>query len=580
MPVTSTPSDAIKCAEYLFLRLYELGIRSIFGVPGDYNLRLLDFVEPAGLHWVGNCNELNAAYAADGYSRINGISALITTFGVGELSAANGVAGAYAEKAPIVHIVGTPARSLQDRRVLMHHTFATGDYRQFAAVHEQITAAQVNLVDPQTAPDKIDWVLQEALFHQLPVYIEVPDDMADALVSTDNLKRKPVLTLPHVPEAQHEDSVVKSVLGRIHSAKRPAILLDGETRGLQILDLVEKLSKQTMWPTWTTIFGKGLIDESMPNVYGIFQGKYAPESWNEYFQTADLILHSGPHLSDTNSFSFSAVPRENVTIAISQHTVRVDGVIFRDLPLRRFLTKILLGLQPSKLGAQGPPHHPSPTLYLDKSLPLTQKHFYHYINPIFHQGDIILAETGTAAHGCRQFKLPPKSRLFTAVTWLSIGYMVPAALGAALAQREILGGSGNRKDGSSGQERVVLFVGDGSLQMSVQEISTMIKEGLNITCIILNNDGYTIERAIHGRKQRYNDIASWNHAHILPLLGQQSSAMESFLQARTWGELEAIIGSAKFISGKGVRIIEVFFDQEDCEGSLREMLNEQIRNGK
>ncbi|CAG9954334.1 unnamed protein product [Clonostachys rosea f. rosea IK726] len=580
MSLTSIPSDAVKCAEYIFSRLYSLGIRSVFGVPGDYNLRLLDIVEPAGLHWVGNCNELNAAYAADGYSRINGISALITTFGVGELSAANGIAGAYAEKAPVVHIVGTPARSLQDRRVFMHHTLVTGDYRRFAAVHQQITAAQVNLVDPQTAPDQIDWVLQEALFHQRPVYIEVPDDMADALVSTDNLKKKPVLPVPYVPEAQYEDSVVERVLGRLNSAKRPAILLDGETRGLQILDLVEDLSNRTMWPTWTTIFGKSLIDESMPNVYGIFQGKYAPESWGKYFQTADLILHFGPHLSDTNSFGFSAVPRENVTIAISQHTVRVDGVLFRDLPPRRFMSKILSNLQPLKLGAQGPSHYPLPTVDLDRSLRLTQKHFYHYINSIFNQGDIILAETGTAAHGCRQFKLPPKSRLFTAVTWLSVGYMVPAALGAALAQRELLGCSDNGRDGAPGKERVVLFVGDGSLQMTVQEISTMIREGLNITIIILNNNGYTIERAIHGRKQRYNDIASWNHAHILPLLEQQSSALESFPRARTWGELEAIIQSGKLNSGMGVVVIEVLFDQEDCEGSLREMLDEQIRKGK
>ncbi|CAH0014455.1 unnamed protein product [Clonostachys rhizophaga] len=244
------------------------------------------------------------------------------------------------------------------------------------------------------------------------------------------------------------------------------------------------------------------------------------------------------------------------------------------------MSKILSNLQPLKLGGQGPSHYPLPTVDLDRSSSLTQKHFYHCINPILNQGDIILAETGTAAHGCRQFRLPPKSRLFTAVTWLSIGYMVPAALGAALAQRELLGYSNNGRDGASGKERVVLFVGDGSLQMTVQEISTMIKEGVNITIIILNNSGYTIERAIHGRKQRYNDIASWNHAHILPLLGQRSSALESFPQARTWGEPEAIIQSGKLTSGTGVVIVEVFFDQEDCEGSLREMLNEQIRKGK
>ena len=75
MTQTSTSKGTIKVADYLFARLCQLGIQSIFGVPGDYNLRLLDFVEPSGLHWVGTCNELNGAYAADGYARINGLGA-------------------------------------------------------------------------------------------------------------------------------------------------------------------------------------------------------------------------------------------------------------------------------------------------------------------------------------------------------------------------------------------------------------------------------------------------------------------------------------------------------------------------
>lgn len=97
-------AQTIKIAEYLFTRLHQLGLRSVHGVPGDYNLTLLDYVEPSGLHWVGNCNELNAGYAADGYARIKGIGAIITTFGVGELSAINAIAGAYCERVPLVRL--------------------------------------------------------------------------------------------------------------------------------------------------------------------------------------------------------------------------------------------------------------------------------------------------------------------------------------------------------------------------------------------------------------------------------------------------------------------------------------------
>lgn len=149
-------SDTVKLGDYLFTRLLQLGVTDIFGVPGDYNLRLLDYVVPAGLHWVGNCNELNAAYAADGYGRIKGLSALVTTFGVGELSAANGIAGAYGERSPVVHIVGTPPRPLQSTRALMHHTFSDGEYGRFSAMAIHITAAQTKVTDTTTAPDKID----------------------------------------------------------------------------------------------------------------------------------------------------------------------------------------------------------------------------------------------------------------------------------------------------------------------------------------------------------------------------------------------------------------------------------------
>src|ERR1700722_19756623 len=134
-------AEHIDLAEYLFRRLYQLGVRGIHGVPGDYNLTALDYVAPAGLEWVGNCNELNAGYAADGYARIKGIGAIVTTFGVGELSAINAIAGAYAEMAPVVHIVGTPNRSDQDNGVKLHHTFCRGqpgDYRIFAEMYEKV----------------------------------------------------------------------------------------------------------------------------------------------------------------------------------------------------------------------------------------------------------------------------------------------------------------------------------------------------------------------------------------------------------------------------------------------------------
>ena len=96
------------------------------GVPGDYNLVALDYLPKAGLNWVGSVNELNAGYAADGYARIKGIAAIITTFGVGELSALNAIAGSYSEYVPVIHIVGTPSTLSQANGMLLHHTLGNG----------------------------------------------------------------------------------------------------------------------------------------------------------------------------------------------------------------------------------------------------------------------------------------------------------------------------------------------------------------------------------------------------------------------------------------------------------------------
>lgn len=153
----------IRLGDYLLERLAQLKLRSCLGVPGDFNMSFLDLIEDhPKLQWVGNANELNAAYAADGYARIKGtIAAVVTTFGVGELSALNGIAGAFSERLPVVHIVGVPSTSAQGQHALLHHTLGDGRFEAFTAMSKQISAAMVELgnLRPEEAPREIDRVL-------------------------------------------------------------------------------------------------------------------------------------------------------------------------------------------------------------------------------------------------------------------------------------------------------------------------------------------------------------------------------------------------------------------------------------
>ena len=314
----------ITIGSYLLARLHQLGVNSVFGVPGDYNLRLLDKVAPEGLHWIGNCNELNAAYAADGYARIKRLAVLVTTFGLGELSAINGIAGAYAEKVLVVHILGTPSRQLQNSGAPLHHSFVDGGLKRFAATAEHVTAAQTDLRDFWMAAGQIDWVLQKALRYSRPVYRGIPEDMVNIEISSTRLVRQCILasTEEALPV---EKSLVKRSLGRIYSSHNPCILVDGETRVIDALQEVDQLVQTTSWPTFTTPFGKGLINEQLPNVYGVCTSAFGDDKPLSCLQASDLVLGIGLHISDTNTQSYATLPNDKVLISLSHPAISFAG---------------------------------------------------------------------------------------------------------------------------------------------------------------------------------------------------------------------------------------------------------------
>lgn len=564
-----------KIGQYLFSRLRQLGVKSVFGVPGDYNLKLLDYVEPAGLRWIGNCNELNAAYATDGYARMSGLGALVTTFGVGELSASNGIAGAYAEKAPVVHIVGTPARDIQQSRAPIHHTFADGEYRRFAAMHSHITIAQANLTDPRTAVGQINRLLNQARLYSRPVYLEIPDDMVNVTVDIADQNHSAEDLEPLQSVSGDQAKAVECVLEKLYSAKRPLILVDGDSRPCGILDKIDTIVQTTGWPTFMTTSGKGLVNEELPNVYGVYTGSYGQEAYKTYFDTADLVLHLGPHISDTNSQLFTTLPRKEVTVSLAETEVQIEGQKFGDLSCRQVVEQMMQGLNKERLASvEALPEVITSAGSTDPNGLITQDKFYRFVNPVFRAGDVVLTETGTASHGGRYFNLPQGVRMFAATTWLSIGYMLPATLGAAQSQREKAEDKPSKAAEDSSKPCTILFIGDGSLQMSVQEISTMIKQKLDVIIFILNNDGYTIERAIHGKNQSYNDVASWRYLDALRFFGDNAAhAEKSVFAAKTWGELDNVLKEVR--KGSGVRLVEVAMEREDCQDMLLDLMKLQ-----
>lgn len=569
---------SVTLADYLLTRLKQLGIDAIHGVPGDYNLTFLDYIEPAGFLWVGSTNELNAGYAADGYARIKGLGALVTTYGVGELSAINAIAGAYTERAAVVHIVGTPPRDSQEQRKMIHHTLGDGDYGHFAQMAAHVTVAQANLVDPRTAPEQIDQALEQCLRHSRPVYIEVPVDVVAVPVPADRLEF--AIEVPQAVAAPAYDSAIAKLTERLYRAKQPVILVDSETRPLGLMDGVRRLVDLTRWPTFSTSSGKSLVGETSPNVYGIYQGRFADQKTKNFIDSSDLVLFFGPHPSSTNSYSWTALPGPDVTISFTYGGIKIAGDMHRDISAKDALDHLLTDLDFDRLKTNAPADLdlPRPRNLSFTDVPDDQKIqqdkvwrvLGHFIRP----GDILLGETGTAGYGVREMALPAHTRLFTPTTWLSIGYMLPASQGAALAQRELIASSEYHGIQNA---RTILVIGDGSFQMTVQEVATIIRHNLNVVIFLINNDGYTIERCIHGLRQGYNDISPWRYLAAPSFFGAPEHTYTS--SAKTYGELKKVLQDKTLTDGNGLRMVEVFMDREDVPvGPLLDLLQQQ--NGK
>ncbi len=245
-------------------------------------------------------SNFNQGYAADGYARIKGISAIVTTFGVGELSALNAIAGAYSEHVPVVHIVGVPSTISQRDGMLLHHTLGNGNYNVFSDMSKEISVAMAKLNDPYDAASHIDHVLRECYVLSRPVYITLPTDMIQKKIEGERLKTPIDLSFPENDPAA-EDYVVDVILKYIYAAKNPIILVDACAIRHQVLEETHDLIDKTGLPVFVTPMGKGAVNETHENYGGVYAGEGSQPEVRERVESSDLILTIGAIKSDFNT---------------------------------------------------------------------------------------------------------------------------------------------------------------------------------------------------------------------------------------------------------------------------------------
>jgi indolepyruvate decarboxylase len=525
--------------EFLLRRLQEAGIQHIFGVPGDYNLELMQQLEDRGEPaWVGNCNELNASYAADAYARIKGLGALIVTHGVGALSAINGVAGAYSEHVPVICICGSiPLRAVQ-RGDLMHHTLADREKGDFCRIFAEVTTAQARLA-PDNAAAEIDRLILTAWRRKLPVYMELPSDVGYLEIEAPDAPIK----LDMVPsDRDNLTACTKMILERLTAARAPTFLLDLDASRFGVSRQITELAGRFRARVATMNCAKGAFAETSALFAGTYGGMASAPATREAVEGSDCLLTVGyRRIESTTGFFTAKLPAS----AIHLNSTYVDAADknYQGVQLAELLQSMVDASQDVVADKQ-PARPPAPPAFAPSDAPLTQDAYWKAMQSFVRPGDVIVVEDGTSSAGAGRLTLPDDCTYISgAVVWCSIGYATGALLGAILA---------------SPGRRHILLTGEGSLQMTAQELSTVLRHDLAPFIFVNQNSGYTVERAVLGKDAKYNDVAGWRYSELPHVFSREKKA-ETYL-VRTGNELKQVLESPH----SGMVFVECVMDKYDA----------------
>lgn len=532
-------------ADYLLDRLAECGVESLFGVPGDYNLQFLDHViAHRTLRWVGCTNELNAAYAADGYARMQGCGALLTTYGVGEISALNGVAGSFAEYVPLLHIVGAPCTGAQQRGECLHHTLGDGNFDHFRQMSAPISIAQ-GVLTARNACQEIDRVLLAVMHHRRPGYLLLPADVA--ALPTVKAENVLIATAP-VTDAAQLSSFAKHARKWLEGRRQVSLLADVLALRFGLQARLNQWMRALPIPHATLLMGKGLFDEQQPGFVGTYSGGASLPQTREAIEDAEAIICIGTCFTDTITAGFTHRIAQEKSIEVQPFAARVGTRWFSGIDMQAAVN-VLIALSEESAPWHTAERRVSLATVADTGH-LTQRHFWQTLEKYLRPRDIVLGDQGTAAFGIAALTLPTGTSLLVQPLWGSIGYTLPAAFGAQTACPD---------------RRVVLVVGDGAAQLTVQELSSMLRDGQRPLILLLNNEGYTVERAIHGPEQRYNDISLWNWTQL-------PQALNLDCQAECWkvsnaAQLDEAL--ARAARGDKLTLLEVMLPKMDIPPLLK-----------
>jgi indolepyruvate decarboxylase len=531
--------------QYLIRRLQDYGLKHVFGIPGDYILTFYGQLEKSPIDVVGCTREDCAGFAADAYARVHGLGAVCVTYCVGGLSVCNSIAGAYAEKSPVVVISGAPGLAERVNNPLLHHKVR--DFRTQLEVFEKLCVACTELVDPTVAFREIDRVLDTVVRYKRPGYIELPRDQVEVVPQVVHTYHdaEPPVDAQVVAEAAEEAA---EMLGK---ARRPIIIAGVEVHRFGLQDKILALAERYQIPLAATILGKSAIPEKHPLYIGLYEGAMGRAEVTQFVEESDCVLLLGAFMTDLNLGIFTARLDPARCVYVTSEQLRIRHHHYHHVPLDVFLDQLAsreLAVTRRPIPAELRPRRQPYELAADA--PLTIRRIIARLDQQIDDETIVIADIGDALFSATELTTHERTEFISPAYYTSMGFSVPAALGALTARPK---------------SRVLVLCGDGAFQMTGMELSTIVRRGLAPVVVVLDNGGYGTERFLHAGEWNYNDIHPWRYHKLPEVLGGGTG-----YEVRTEGEFDAALSRA-WNDRSGMSLIQAHIPPKDASDALRRL---------
>lgn len=502
--VMTTKKDTLTIGQYLLDRLHAFSVEHIFGVPGDYVLRLDKLIEQhPHIQFVNTTRESTAGYAADAYARMRGLGVACITYGVG-INITNALAQAYVEHSPLVVISGTVGTDEFKKHTSMHHLINKSmtmhtDMTQFE-IFRHVTVDQGQLNDPATAAAIIDRVLDNCLRYKQPVYLEVPRNLVEQPLTVPGTF-PPFIPVKSDPLALQE--AIKETEEKLKICKRPLIWAGHEVLRFGLSQEVLDFAEKNLIPIVSSLLGKTVIDEHNPLFAGVYQGGMSIPEVVELVEKCDFAILLGVMLNDIDTGIFTAKVDHQYRIEANAYHLEIGRHHYKDVNLTDYvksLKNINVKLDHSSFHQSRKERLPS-SFVPKEGAHTTTKRVFECIQSHLTKNNIVVTDVGDCLFAGADLALYHNSFMACAF-FASLGFGTPGAIGAQMAEPK---------------RRVVAIVGDGGFQMTAMELSTAVRYNLDLVVIVLNNHGYGTERPL--LEGTYNDIVDWKYTKIPDVLG-------------------------------------------------------------